>query len=217
MEPQEFGAFIQLRRKELGLSQAQLAEKLHVTAKAVSRWERGVGFPDIKLLQPLADALEITLIELMQSRRIEEDIPKETAAQMVSETVDTIQRQGELSLKRKLMLFLGNGVFLATYLFLGFVAREYVFEPRWVGYAIAVIGVFIWHWGSRALYCLMTGMPFFEKTEVEKNKTASAVFLISAMVLLCVVSIFSESEGPLRDLLFILSAAALVGSGMLLY
>lgn len=217
MEPQEFGAFIQVRRKELGLSQTQLAEKLHVTAKAVSRWERGVGFPDIKLLQPLADALEITLIELMQSRRIEEDIPKETAAQMVSETVDTIQKQGQLSLKRKLMLYLGNCIFLAVYMFLGFVAREYVFEPRWVGYAVAVIGVFVWHCGRRALYCLITGIPFFEKREEEKNKTASAVFLISAAALLLLVTVFGESRGALRDLLVILSAAGLIGSGMLLY
>ena len=69
MDTQIFGAFVQQRRKELGMNQAQLAEKLHVTAKAVSRWERGVGFPDIKLLQPLADALEITIVELMQSKR----------------------------------------------------------------------------------------------------------------------------------------------------
>ena len=68
MDPKEFGAFIQSRRKELGMNQNQLAEKLHVTAKAISRWERGVGFPSIELLQPLADALEITMAELMQSR-----------------------------------------------------------------------------------------------------------------------------------------------------
>ena len=43
MDTQIFGAFVQQRRKELGMNQAQLAEKLHVTAKAVSRWERGVS------------------------------------------------------------------------------------------------------------------------------------------------------------------------------
>ena len=68
MDPEVFGAFIQTRRKELGLNQTQLAEKLHVTAKAVSRWERGVGFPSIELLQPLSEALEISIAELMQSK-----------------------------------------------------------------------------------------------------------------------------------------------------
>ena len=65
MDAEKFAAFLQARRKELGMTQAQLAEKLYVTAKAVSRWERGLGYPDIKLLQPLADALEISLVELM--------------------------------------------------------------------------------------------------------------------------------------------------------
>ena len=104
MDAQVFGAFVQARRKELGLSQAELAERIHVTAKAVSRWERGVGFPDIKLLEPLAQALEITIVELMQSKRIEQDLPKEEAAQMVSQTVNTIQEQGKISLRRKLQV-----------------------------------------------------------------------------------------------------------------
>ena len=59
MDAEKFGSFVQQRRKELGMTQNDLAEKLYVTSKAVSRWERGIGFPDIKLLQPLADALEI--------------------------------------------------------------------------------------------------------------------------------------------------------------
>ena len=76
MDPREFGGFVQTRRKELGMNQTQLAEKLHVTAKAISRWERGVGFLSIELLQPLADALEITIAELMQSKLLEKTCQK---------------------------------------------------------------------------------------------------------------------------------------------
>ena len=54
MDNQKLGIFITELRKEKGLTQAQLAQKLNVTDKAVSKWERGVGFPDIKLLEPLA-------------------------------------------------------------------------------------------------------------------------------------------------------------------
>ena len=52
-----FGAFLAETRRARGLTQRDLAERLHVTDKAVSRWERGVGLPDINTLEPLADAL----------------------------------------------------------------------------------------------------------------------------------------------------------------
>ncbi len=68
MDIQSLGAFIQSRRKDLGMTQSQLGAKLHVTDKAVSRWERGVGFPDIKLLEPLAEALQISVSELIHGQ-----------------------------------------------------------------------------------------------------------------------------------------------------
>ena len=57
MDAKMFGAFLAQVRRAQGLTQAELAEQLHVTDKAVSRWERGVGLPDINTLEPLADAL----------------------------------------------------------------------------------------------------------------------------------------------------------------
>ena len=220
MDAEVFGAFIQQRRKELGLSQAELAEKLHVTAKAVSRWERGVGFPDIKLLQPLADGLNITIVELMQSKMIEENLPKEKAAELVSDTVSSIQKQGELTRKRKLILYAGRCLFFAVYLFLGIVGRKYDFEPRWVGAAIAVIGIFVWYWGSRALYCLLTGDPFFPKEEpkwyTRQAKIAQTVLLLAMAVLLAVVMLFGDVRNPWRDLVIVLCLTAIVGSGMLM-
>lgn len=59
------GQLIAARRKALGLTQMQLAGRLGVTDRAVSRWERGVGAPEISLLAPLAAALEITTDELL--------------------------------------------------------------------------------------------------------------------------------------------------------
>lgn len=88
MDAKELGSFIALRRKELGLTQAALAQKLHVTDKAVSRWERGVGLPDINVLQPLAQALEVTLVELMQMHREKHDsIPTEDAEHLLVRTI----------------------------------------------------------------------------------------------------------------------------------
>mgnify|MGYP002802871563 FL=1 len=54
MDAEKFGAFIAAARKEKNMTQKALAEKLHVTDKAVSRWERGLGFPDIHTIEPHA-------------------------------------------------------------------------------------------------------------------------------------------------------------------
>lgn len=69
MDTKKFGAFIAQHRKENQMTQAQLAEKIYVTDKAVSRWERGMGFPDINTLEPLAEALGVSVPELMSSER----------------------------------------------------------------------------------------------------------------------------------------------------
>lgn len=59
----------QLREKQ-GLTQAELAEKIGVSSKTVSKWETAKGLPDVSLLQPLAQALNISLIELINGEQI---------------------------------------------------------------------------------------------------------------------------------------------------
>lgn len=88
MDNIKFGKFIKASRKEKGLTQKQLADMLHVSDKAVSKWENGIGFPDIKLLEPLAECLDVTILELMQSERsMEAKIGREEAEQIVSDTI----------------------------------------------------------------------------------------------------------------------------------
>lgn len=72
MDSKKFGEFIATMRKEKNLTQADLAKKLNVTDKAVSKWERGVGFPDINSIEPLADALGVSVLEIMRSEEISE-------------------------------------------------------------------------------------------------------------------------------------------------
>ncbi|MEG1636958.1 MAG: helix-turn-helix domain-containing protein [Cellulosilyticaceae bacterium] len=67
----EFGQFLNELRKEKGLTQKQLAEQLFLSDKAVSKWERGLSFPDISLLIPLSKILEVTTTELLSGKRIE--------------------------------------------------------------------------------------------------------------------------------------------------
>lgn len=66
MDQRKTGQFIAARRHKLGLTQTQLAEKLNVSNKAVSKWETGSGFPDVSVPESLADALGISVIELLR-------------------------------------------------------------------------------------------------------------------------------------------------------
>lgn len=68
MDREMLGRFIAQRRKELNLTQRELAEALHVTDKAVSKWERGLSYPDVTLLEPLAEALSVSIGELLHCR-----------------------------------------------------------------------------------------------------------------------------------------------------
>ena len=67
---QKFGAFLLQLRKEHGMTQKELAERLFVSDKAVSKWERGLSLPDIALLQPIADTLDVTVTELLAGKYI---------------------------------------------------------------------------------------------------------------------------------------------------
>ena len=63
MDAGKTGKFIAEKRKAMNMTQNELAEKLHITDKAVSKWERGLSFPDISILIPLAEILNISLYD----------------------------------------------------------------------------------------------------------------------------------------------------------
>ena len=70
MNHYDTGAAIKALREKKRLTQQQLAEKLSVSDKAVSKWETGKGFPDISLLEPLASVLQVSLPELLSGEQV---------------------------------------------------------------------------------------------------------------------------------------------------
>lgn len=72
MDLNKTGKFIALIRKEKGLTQRELAEKFNLSEKTISKWERGVGFPNISLILPLCKCLEIDANELMTGERLQD-------------------------------------------------------------------------------------------------------------------------------------------------
>ncbi|MBQ2927793.1 MAG: helix-turn-helix transcriptional regulator [Oscillospiraceae bacterium] len=68
-----FGSFVAALRKEKGLTQKELADRLYISNKAVSKWETGVTIPDTALLVPLAEALGVTVTELLKCQRLTQE------------------------------------------------------------------------------------------------------------------------------------------------
>ncbi len=88
MDLDKIGKFIALNRKNKGLTQEQLAEKLGVTNKTVSRWETGKYMPDLSLLKPLSEELGITLNELLSGEKIENEKIVENTEKSIINTID---------------------------------------------------------------------------------------------------------------------------------
>lgn len=87
IDKEKFGAFVSQLRKEKGMTQKELAAILSISDKAISKWETGVSIPDVGLLIPLSEALNITVTELLQCRRNEMPTPMESG--QVEELVKT--------------------------------------------------------------------------------------------------------------------------------
>ena len=71
MSNKNLGEMISSLRKEKGMTQSELAEKMNVTDKAVSKWERDLSCPDINTISKLADVLEVSVDELLQAKKKE--------------------------------------------------------------------------------------------------------------------------------------------------
>lgn len=86
------GRYIALKRKELGITQEQLAEQLGLTGKAVSKWETGRCLPDGSIMEPLCDALGITFNELIGGKDIEREQEGRASEDIARQALDTIEQ-----------------------------------------------------------------------------------------------------------------------------
>ena len=152
MDAKKFGQFIQVLRKEQGLTQTQLGEKLGVTDKAISRWERGVGFPDISLLEGLAQALGVSVVELMRSERVkQEQIAIQEVEKMMVQTIDLAQELERTKWRGRLLRFVAMPLLFGAYLVLFFAITEYIREPAWLGHLCRFLVILGLIYGSRAI------------------------------------------------------------------
>lgn len=98
MNQEKIGRFIASCRKERGLTQARLAERLGITDRAVSKWENGKNLPDASIMLELCDLLKITVNELLSGERLDMDDYRK----MAEENIVELRAYEEASNKRLL-------------------------------------------------------------------------------------------------------------------
>lgn len=174
MDAKKFGTFIATLRKENNMTQVELTQKLQVTDKAVSKWERGLGFPDINTIEPLADALGVSVLEIMRSERIAEtEITQDTASAALTDIFEFVKLQRKA--ERKSIFKIAGGV--AACLFLIFL----IDGMGWLGFAMVYFPVI----------CLLSGIALLiYGVWRKKNKLPCLqTFVLAAVMLLIPVGV----------------------------
>ena len=132
------GRFIAELRKQKGFTQKELAEKLIVTDKAISRWETGKGLPDTSLLKPLGDVLGVSITELLSGKRIEEVDMKEQADNIILESLNYSKRM--LASVISVIIFIIGIAFIISPLFL--VSQSYIWTLGLIIVATAILYIY---------------------------------------------------------------------------
>ena len=115
MNVKKVGEYIKIKRKEKGMTQKDLADKLCITDRAIRKWERGICCPDISLLKELSDILDVSINELLSG----EDIEKLEIEQSEDIIVETVKEYTAIEKKKRFRLWLLTiGVIVIDILFI---------------------------------------------------------------------------------------------------
>lgn len=137
MDTKKIGAFIAFNRKKKGYTQEQLAEKLGVTNKTISRWENGHYMPDLSLLEPLSKELDITLNELLAGEEIVKEEAMEYSEQNLIQTIDYTDKKIKNEHKKISLFIISIGILISLCAFTIFPS-----ESSW-GSIYSMIGLFL--------------------------------------------------------------------------
>lgn len=127
LSTQKTGSLIAAIRKEQNRTQRDLANELGVSSAAISKWERGVGFPGVSLVEPLAESLGITIAELFKGERIEESVDHEYES-LLSDVVKV--SANEISRKKRLANWIIAATVAALYVLISVITDRW--EITWV-------------------------------------------------------------------------------------
>ncbi len=139
MDPKSTGEFITTLRKKQELTQKQLAEKLNVSDKAVSRWETGKGYPDIESLMALSDLFSVSVNEILCGKHINTPSLAQIAEKdIASAYIQTTEKKQKIS-KLSIILAILLSLIIVTVIFIAFSNRFQLFYRDIMGSPNCVI------------------------------------------------------------------------------
>ena len=140
MDQIKIGKFITEKRKEQGLTQNQLAEKLGITDRAVSKWERGKSLPDASIMIDLCSILKITVNDLLCGEVITMENYDEKTEKNLIEMVKQKEESDKRLLKFEIVMMTISSLFLAAMLAIGVVFMT-MDKPIWIFFVLVGIGL----------------------------------------------------------------------------
>ena len=123
MDQQKIGEFLKTLRKENNLTQEDLADKMNVSRRTVSRWETGSNLPDLSLLVELADLYDVDMREIFNGERKNETVDKDLKETMLM-AADYTDDNMKKVMKRMQLMFIGATVCGALYILLLFIGPD---------------------------------------------------------------------------------------------
>ena len=149
MELKQTGELIKSQRKEKNLTQAQLAQKLCVSEKTISKWECGGGFPDASLILPLCETLGINANELLSGKNIKDDEYKKAAEENLISLKTKNEYQTKFILNLEWVIGTLSSIFFMTLVFIA----SFVPVPTWARIVLIVGGLIVFAFGI--YFCLL--------------------------------------------------------------
>lgn len=149
MDQVKIGNFIQETRKEQSLTQKELAEKLNISDKTVSKWETGNGLPEVGLMLPLCELLHISVNELLSGKKLDQ---KQYYEKAEANIMDLLKERAEAKKKIIISIIIALITCVAGYTLI--IVSWVIDMPLWVSISLTALGAVIMLVGG-ALTCVL--------------------------------------------------------------
>lgn len=144
----KIGKFIAEKRKAKNLTQLQLAERLYVTDRAVSKWECGRSLPDSSIMLELCGVLDISVNELLTGEELEMKTYNKQAEENLIQMIKEKEESDKRLLNLEIVLGITGTLFLLAMLFTGILGYQYLVLPLWamilmmsVGFVVFMVAI----------------------------------------------------------------------------